>query len=600
MTLLTIDGLSIVATTRGLGQRSVINDVSLEIAEGESIGIAGESGSGKSTLLLGMMGLIQNGLICTRGKVSFAGVSLLDRDDSELMSLRGGKLAMVPQNAVAALTPSMRIEDHINEILRLHTGHPAGERTRRTIELLREVRLPYPETMARRYPHQLSGGQLQRVAIAMALAGQPQALLLDEPTSGLDVTTQQRIIELLGEIRGQRIMAMVCVSHDLGVLAQLCDKLAVMYAGRIVEFGETRQVLAEPRHPYVKALLASVPHLFNAVLPRPIREAPLGLSERLTGCSFHPRCTRGDSGCATNLPTLQVLQAGHFVACHQPEETTQPRISRPALATPLRMAEVAVLQLENVTVTYQRRGFLAWPAKQQRPAVSGLNLTLMQGEILALVGESGSGKSTVLRAITGLWPLASGTITCATSASEREQRRIIQLIFQNPDSSLNPRHSVEEIIAQPLRLYFGMGREEIRTTAMSHLASVELDSSYLARYPAQLSGGERQRVAIARSLAAKPSILLCDEITSALDVSVQAAILHLIRDLSRSQGMSVLFVTHNIAAAAALAHRIAVLHHGELVEIGSANEICTMPRTTYAQELVRAARTSSIDQQLPS
>jgi peptide/nickel transport system ATP-binding protein len=224
----------------------------------------------------------------------------------------------------------------------------------------------------------------------------------------------------------------------------------------------------------------------------------------------------------------------------------------------------------------------------------------MQGEILALVGESGSGKSTVLRAITGLWPLASGTITCVTSASEREQRRTIQLIFQNPDSSLNPRHSVEEIIAQPLRLYFGMGREEIRTTAMGHLASVELDSSYLARYPAQLSGGERQRVAIARSLAAKPSILLCDEITSALDVSVQAAILHLIRDLSRSQGMSVLFVTHNIAAAAALAHRIAVLHHGELVEIGSANEICTMPRTTYAQELVRAARTSSIDQQLPS
>jgi len=224
----------------------------------------------------------------------------------------------------------------------------------------------------------------------------------------------------------------------------------------------------------------------------------------------------------------------------------------------------------------------------------------MQGEILALVGESGSGKSTVLRAITGLWPLASGTITCVTSASEREQRRTIQLIFQNPDSSLNPRHSVEEIIAQPLRLYFGMGREEIRTTAMGHLASVELDSSYLARYPAQLSGGERQRVAIARSLAAKPSILLCDEITSALDVSVQAAILHLIRDLSRSQGMSVLFVTHNIAAAAALAHRIAVLHDGELVEIGSANEICTMPRTTYAQELVRAARTSSIDQQLPS
>ena len=595
MTLLTIDALSIAVTTQGLGAPPVIDDISLEIAEGESLGIAGESGSGKSTLLLAMMGLMHDGLHRTQGKASFAGVSLLERGDSELLALRGGKLAMVPQNAGTALTPSLRIGQHIDEALRLHTGLAAAERVPRTVDLLRQVRLPDPEALVKRYPHQLSGGQLQRVAIAMALAGEPQALLLDEPTSGLDVTTQQRIIELLGEIRGQRAMAAVCVSHDLGVLAQLCGKLAVMYAGRIVEFGETARVLSEPRHPYVKALVAAVPRLSGTSLPRPIGGAAPGLSERRAGCSFRPRCARAGSGCAENRPPLKALKPGHLVACHYPEDAAQAETGglTPVAARPA--AEVPVLQLENITVSYRRSGWFA--PRQQRPAVKELSLTLMQGEILALVGESGSGKSTVLRAIAGLWPLADGAITCSAAPGERERRRAVQLIFQNPDSSLNPRHRVEEIIAQPLRLYYGMGREEIRATALRHLASVELDPRYLTRYPAQLSGGERQRVAIARALAAKPSILLCDEITSALDVSVQAAILHLIRDLSRSQGVAVLFVTHNIAAAAALADRIGVLHEGRLVELGTSAAVCGTPHDNYTKTLVGSARAGT--DQLP-
>jgi peptide/nickel transport system ATP-binding protein len=595
MTLLTIDGLSISAAALGPGAPPVIDDISLEIAEGESLGIAGESGSGKSTLLLAMMGLMQEGLRRTRGKANFDGLSLLERDDSELTELRGGKLAMVPQNAGTALTPSMRIGQHMDEALRLHTGLAAAERARRIIELLGQVRLPDPEALVKRYPHQLSGGQLQRVAIAMALAGEPRALLLDEPTSGLDVTTQQRIIELLGEIRRQRAMAAVCVSHDLGVLAQLCGKLAVMYAGRIVEFGETGRVLAEPRHPYVKALVASVPRLSSTSLPRPIGGAAPGLSERRAGCSFRQRCSHAGSGCAEHQPPLKALQPGHLVACHHPEETPQAETGGPTPVVARPMAEVPVLQLENVTVSYRRSGWLA--PRQQQPAVNGLSLTLMQGEILALVGESGSGKSTVLRAIAGLWPLTDGAITCSAAPGERERRRAVQLIFQNPDSSLNPRHRVEEIIAQPLRLYFRMGREEIRAAALRHLASVELDPRYLTRYPAQLSGGERQRVAIARALAAKPSILLCDEITSALDVSVQAAILHLIRDLSRSQGVAVLFVTHNIAAAAALADRIGVLHQGRLVELGASAAICTTPSHSYTKTLVGSARAGT--DQLP-
>jgi peptide/nickel transport system ATP-binding protein len=595
MMLLNIDRLSIAAAAQGAGASPVIDDTSLKIAEGEAIGIAGESGCGKSTLLLAMMGLVKDGLRRINGKVSFAGASLLDQNDSELEALRGGKLAMVPQNAGTALNPSMRIQDHINEALRLHTRFSAAERKWQTAELLRQVRLPDPERLAKRYPHQLSGGQLQRVAIAMALAGQPQVLLLDEPTSGLDVTTQQHIIELLSEIRSQRTMTVVCVSHDLSVLAQLCGKLAVMYAGRIVEFGETDKVLAQPSHPYVKALVEAVLRLSGVSLPQPIDGSPPGLSERRAGCSFLPRCTHGDLGCAESHPPLQRLRGGHFVACRYPMLTAAPKIFSPLPVIARLTAKEPVLQLENVTVSYSREIFPKWLARQQpsQPAISDLNLELMQGEILALVGESGSGKSTVLRAISGVWPLSDGKIMCGGAANEMERRRVIQLIFQNPDSSLNPRHNVAEIIAQPLRLYFGMNDPDIRASTTDRLAEVGLGPNYLTRYPAELSGGERQRVAIARALAARPSILLCDEITSALDVSVQASILHLIRDLSRSQGVAVLFVTHNIAAAAALAHRIAVLHQGKLIEIGTTDEICNLPRTPYTKELVRVARASS-------
>ena len=595
MTLLTVDGLSITANDQDPDLRAVVDGISLMVAEGDSLGIAGESGSGKSTLLLAMMGLTKPGLRHTKGEVNFDGIPLLGQPDGELNLLRGGEIAMVPQNAGTALTPSMRIGQQIDEVLRLHTDLTARQREQQIVELLLQVQLPDPQALAKRYPHQLSGGQLQRVAIAMALAGEPRALLLDEPTSGLDVTTQQRIIALLGEISGRRRMATVCVSHDLGVLAQLCRKLMVMYAGRIVEYGETSQVLSTPRHPYVKALIDSIPRLSGVSLPRPIAGAPPGLSERLEGCSFLPRCPRSNPTCATNQPPLDPLEPEHLVACRNPAATepeTRTNLEPEALPP---SSSVPALRLENVTVSYHRKTFTNWASAQQKPAVSGLSLSVMQGEILALVGESGSGKSTILRAIAGLWPLSSGQIVCGEAASDRDRRRTVQLIFQNPDSSLNPRHTVEEIIAQPLRLYFGMGRADIRPTVISRLAEVGLDPRFLTRYPAQLSGGERQRVAIARALAAQPSLLLCDEITSALDVSVQASILHLIRDLSRSHGVAVLFVTHNIAAAAVLAHRIGVLHQGELVETGAATTLCAAPAKPYTKALVAAARAGSVD-----
>ena len=368
-----------------------------------------------------------------------------------------------------------------------------------------------------------------------------------------------------------------------------------MYAGRIVEYGETSEVLAAPRHPYVKALVASVPRLSGAQPPRPIAGAPPGLSDRLAGCSFLPRCPRAGPACETGKPPLAALEPGRLVACRNPAEKEASAVDsfpQEALAP---ITTPPVLRLENVAVSYRLKRFAGWGAAPEPPAVNGINLTVGQGEILSLVGESGSGKSTVLRAIANLWPISGGTIECGEAGSDRERRRAVQMIFQNPGSSLNPRHTVEEIIAQPLRLYFGMGREKIRVTALRHLASVELDSRYLARYPGQLSGGEQQRVAIARALAAQPSILLCDEVTSALDVSVQAAILDLIRGLSRSQGVAVLFITHNIAVAATLAHRIAVLHRGKLVETGAAAELCSAPRDPYTRELLAAAMAGTID-----
>ncbi|MBM3519204.1 MAG: ABC transporter ATP-binding protein, partial [Alphaproteobacteria bacterium] len=556
MSLITVSDLTI--GLRAIAGKSypVVDGVSVAVPAGQSLGIAGESGSGKSTLLLAMMGLTKPGLAHFAGQATFAQEPMLGQSDEALNKVRGGQLALIPQNASTALTPSLRIGQQIDEALVLHDDLDAGARRQRVLELLSRVQLPEPEALSRRYPHQLSGGQLQRVAIAMALAGRPRALLLDEPTTGLDVTTQLGILDLLGALRREEGVALVCVSHDLGVIAYLCEHLVVMYAGRIVESGPTADILTSPRHPYARALLDSIPRLASGGLPLSIPGRPPAAAERGVGCDFAPRCKNARDECRSKVPTLAEIGSERQVACFFPVGETvssaeKGEVRAVATASP-------VLSLDNVSVNYRRKRFFDVFQAPPPATVRNVSLSLGEGEVLGLVGESGSGKSTLLRVIAGLWPLAGGRIDrpgASTGTPNQESRRAVQLIFQNPDASLNPRHTIEEIIAQPLRLYFGLGRDEIRATAERLLSDVNLDPRYVSRYPGQLSGGERQRIAIARAFAARPKVLLCDEITSALDVSVQASVLRLIRDLGIARGVASLLVSHDLAAVRALSHR---------------------------------------------
>jgi peptide/nickel transport system ATP-binding protein len=578
----------------------VIDNVSLSLAAGGSIGIAGESGSGKSTLLLAMMGVVRAGLVHLSGAATFEGTPMLGRRDEDLLALRGGRLALIPQNAATAMTPTLRIGAQIDEALRLHTRLSARDRAARVIALLARVRLPNPETMAKRYPHELSGGQVQRAAIAMALAGDPAVLLMDEPTTGLDVRTQLSLLDLMIELQQKAGMAIVCVSHDLGVLAKLCQRVVVMYSGALVEEGPTQTLLSRPSHPYTRALLQSLPTLAHPGLPSAIPGRPPSPHALPPGCRFAPRCAFADTTCHTTRPPLQEVGQDQRLACFHPA------------SSPLNLAteQVAhdastgapILHAENLCVSYGlARGMnKLLGLKKPTQVVDRISFQLRRGEILGLVGESGSGKSTILRAIAGIHPKSGGTITLtgkdghpmpladAMTSRPLAQLQTVQMVFQNPESSLNPRHTVFEILAQPLRLYGTAQGAGLRGRATELLHDVRLGPGYLDRYPAQLSGGERQRVAIARAFAADPQVLLCDEITTALDVSVQAAVLKLVRDLARDRDVATIFVSHDMAVVRAISDRIAVLSAGRIVEIGRADDVCRRPENAYTQDLLRA------------
>jgi peptide/nickel transport system ATP-binding protein len=598
VTLLQVEALVIASRSPDGAEGRVVDDVTLQLDRGARLGIAGESGSGKSTLLLALMGLVRPGLRHLGGSVRFEGHAMLGPGAARL---RGGRVALVPQNAGTAMTPTLRIGMQIDEALALHTGLSAPARAARIGELLRMVRLPEPDRLARRFPHELSGGQVQRAAVAMALAGGPDLLLLDEPTTGLDVTTQLAILDLLGDLGRETGVAMICVSHDLGVLSRLCDRLAVMYAGALAEAGPVAQVLAEPAHPYTRALLASVPRLSHPGLPPAIPGAPPGPFARPPGCAFAPRCARAQADCHAIRPALATTES-RAVACLHPETGPQALAAPGAAAAPAPEPGPPVLEVKGLSISYARGGLLArltgrTPAAR---AVEDVSLDLGRGEVLGLVGESGSGKSSILQAITGLWPRAAGTITLtgpdgqgmplAPRTAERslDLLRPVQLVFQNPDASLNPRQRIAGILAQPLGLYHTAGQAGLRGRAAELLAEMRLGPEYLDRLPARLSGGERQRVAIARAFAADPQVILCDEVTTALDVSVQAAVLRLLRDQSRRRGVAAIFVSHDLAVVRAIADRIAVLYAGRIVEIGPADAVCSRPRHPYTRALLAA------------
>lgn len=498
-----------------------LESIRFDVAKGEAVGIVGESGSGKSTLLYRLLGYEPHNSR-TDGYVRLAGDEVLGAGQRALNSLRGKSIAFVPQNPLTSLAPHLKIGSQLVDAQTVH-GSSKPLALARALELLEAVKIPAPNRALHKYPHEFSGGQLQRIVIAMAMTNQPSVLVLDEPTTGLDVTTQARILEVIKDVRTEYHTALIYVSHDLGVIREVCDRALVMYRGRVVEEGAVHQIFAAPRHLYTRRLLAAMPTLGARV----------------------------------------------------PESVSAEDRSR------------VMLRVGDLHVTYGGRGH---PKFQ---ALSGVDLTVGAGEIVALVGESGSGKSTLARAITGLVKPRSGFVEIngqrlAGTYDQRPStaRRLVQLVPQNPDASLNPAERVDRILAAPLRKYFKLRGAELANRVAALLASVQLDASFARRFPRDLSGGERQRVAIARALAAEPTVLLCDEVLSALDVSTQLEIRGLLAELVASRGLAVLFVSHDLSTVEQFAHRVLVLYRGSLCQAGSTEQVFNGVRHPYTTELI--------------
>ena len=581
---------------------SILRNVTTNIKKGETVGIVGESGSGKSTLALAMMGYVKHGLFTMSGECLFNSLNLLDLSNNELEKIRGRKIAMIPQNAGQSLTPNLKIGYQIEEALKLHTNLNENERKNRISELLNNVRLPSPDVMALRYPHELSGGQQQRVAVAMALAGNPELLLLDEPTTGLDVTTQAHVLELLKDIAKDTGTSMVYVSHDLGAIAQVCDRVIVMYAGEIVLEGPVRKILKEPIHPYTNGLLKSIPKLSLEGLPESMPGAQPQPGHIGEGCSFYDRCNISDEKCKTKTPDLEFLsEIDTSVRCFNYKKViiNQNKNIQLKNLDEKNIENIEILSLSDVSISYAKQSFLDQlfnKLTDSNPTVKDINININKGETIALVGESGSGKSTILKSIAGLLKTKDGNINFAQNRKLSEDLknrssddlRAIQLIFQNPDESLNPNHTVEQILSQPLKLYFGLKEDKLKKNIIELLEKVRLGEFYMTRYPRQLSGGEKQRIAVARAFAAKPEIILCDEVTSALDVSVQAAVLDLLKKLKDDFGTTYIFVSHDLAVVKAISDRVAVLYQGRLCEIGPSKNVYKFPSHPYTEVLLGA------------
>ena len=549
-----------------------------------------------------MMGYVKHGLYTIGGECEFNSSNLLKMKNRDLEKIRGRKIAMIPQNAGQALTPNLKIGYQIDEALQLHSDLKEEEREKKISELLNKVRLPSPETIALRYPHELSGGQQQRVAVAMALAGNPELLLLDEPTTGLDVTTQAHVLELLNLIAKDTGTSMVYVSHDLGAIAQVSDRVIVMYSGEIVLDGPVKSILNNPIHPYTFGLLKSIPKLSSPGLPDSMSGSQPQPGIIKSGCSFFERCDFAEDKCKSNSPDLEYLEnLKTSVRCFKYkdliniEETNNDKIK--SLNNNILKNEI--LDISQVSISYAKQKFidqLLNKTDDTNPTVQDINININKGETLALVGESGSGKSTILKSIAGLLKTKDGIIKFDKNkvlSNDLKTRgpanlRAIQLIFQNPDESLNPNHTVEEIVSQPLKLYFGLSGKELKKKIIEVLDKVRLGEFYLTRYPRQLSGGEKQRVAIARAFAAKPDIILCDEVTSALDVSVQAAVLNLLQELKEDFGTTYIFVSHDLAVVRAISDRVAVLYQGRLCEIGPSKNVYELPSHPYTEVLLDA------------
>ena len=592
-------------TRRGIVK--AVDGASFSVRRGETLGIVGESGSGKSMTCLSILRLVpEPGGRIVGGQILFDGENLLDKSPEEMRRLRGSRIAMILQDPMASLNPAMTVGEQIAETLALHRGLHGRALDERVIELLRQVRISDPERRVHAYPHQMSGGIRQRVAGAIAIACQPSLLIADEPTTSLDVTIQSQYLRLLKEIQHQTNLALVFVTHDLGIVAKLCDRVAVMYAGRIVELGRTRDIFNRPRHPYAGGLLDCLPTLRHGREPlAAIEGQPPDLANVPTGCSFAPRCPMSEPRCTERTPPLGSIDAEHLVACVRAGETgslARRRVTFSASASPA-AAEAdssrdIVLEARQLTKHFPlARGTILSRRFGTVKAVDGVDFTLRRGETLGLVGESGCGKTTTARLVLSLErPTAGGVyfrghdIHLLGRQERGGYRRAVQAVFQDPFSSLNPRLTIRTTVSEPLaQTEPDLTRAEVADRVAASLTRVGLRPRIADDYPHELSGGQRQRVAIARALTTNPECILLDEAVSALDVSIRAQVMNLLREIQDRSGVSYLFIAHDLAVVKYVSTRIGVMYLGKLVETADADELYANPLHPYTQILLNNA-----------
>jgi peptide/nickel transport system ATP-binding protein len=593
------------------GVLHAVDGVSFDIARGETFALLGESGCGKSMTALSLMQLVPAPGRIVLGSARLDGLDLLDLPEVAMRRVRGGRIAMIFQEPQTSLNPVVTIGFQIEEALRLHRGLRGRAARERAVELLHAVGIPDPARRYTEYPHQLSGGMKQRVMIAMALAGEPELLIADEPTTALDVTIQAQILELLRKLQSETGLAMLLITHDLGVVSETAHKVAVMYAGHIVEMAGRERFFSAPQHPYSQKLFESVPGKGKrekrlAVIPGAVP----ALTERFRVCRFAERCAFAWDACREIAPRWIETAPGHYVRCHlaDPEvraskpagedsrAETQPAPDEKSAARRTENAHEPLLQVQDLKVHFPiQRGLLRRVVGHVK-AVDGVSLDIARGRTLALVGESGCGKTTVGKGILQLLRPTAGSVgfagielTRLTGAALRRRRRELQIIFQDPYASMNPRMTVQDIVEEGMVIQgIGGKRAQRQARVDALLEQVGLSRAIKRRYPHEFSGGQRQRICIARSLAVEPRLIVCDEPTSALDVSVQAQILNLLKGLQDRMGLAYLFITHNLAVVEYLAHEVAVMYLGRIVEQGRAEEVLESPKHPYTQALLSA------------
>jgi len=581
-----------VAYRVGGRNRAVLRNVSLTIGRGEAYGLVGESGCGKSTVALSVVRYLpRNGSITGRSIV-LDGQDVMKLDAEALRRARAESVSMVYQDPGKALNPSLRIGRQLTEIFEL-AGISGQAASNKAIAMLNRVRISDPASVVQRYPHQLSGGMQQRVAIAMALANDPSMLILDEPTTGLDATVEAEVLDLIAQLRRELSASILFISHNLAVVSNMCDRVGVLYAGMLVEEGSTKDVFNDPRHPYTVALLRCLPRGGQRKDQGRLDTIPgflPGIGATITGCAFADRCALATDRCRSEPPPLYELEGGRLSRCHYHDKAQLlPRATPAEVPTAAPKQAPPVLQVEGLNKTYASHG---------RPlrAVKDVSVSLRPGETLGLVGESGSGKTTFARLLLGLVsPDEGGSIELEgkqlaprLASRSEDQVKAVQIVFQNPDSALNRSHSIRHILSRALKRLGGLTGKMLDTRLKELVRSVRLTDRHLAVKPRQLSGGLKQRVAIARAFAGDPRIVVCDEPTSALDVSVQAAILNLLADLQSKQDVSYIFISHDLGVVRYLSDKIAVLYLGRIMEFGPSEAVFSGPHHPYTEALLSA------------